>query len=204
MKRISLTVAALLILGSAGVMAAVPDADNSSVEPWDTYGQAFVAPGGGSPLLTNVDEVTVTVRNSDGDPISGAEVLIDLGQGSGLTDECPNLCLDPIDPGLTGVTNTSGIAVLNPRVGGCDNCSVLVKADGVTIAFYDSITSTDWDGSAADGAVTGADFAFFAAAFKSTQDPCADYNGDDAVTGTDFAFFASSFKGGDANPNGCD
>jgi hypothetical protein len=204
MKGILPLLATILLFGSIHVSANNPDPDLSTVEPWDTYEQAFVAPGDGG-LRTNIDEVTVTVVNDEGDPIEGATVVIDVGQGGGgLSEECPNLCIDPIDPGLEATTNALGIAVLNPRVGGCDICTVIVRANGVTIAVYDFINSTDWDGSAADGAVTGADFSFFATAFKTTQDACADYNGDGDVTGSDFSVFATSFKGGDANPNGCE
>jgi hypothetical protein len=204
MNRYLALVAVILLFASIHASAEVPDPDLSTVEPWDTYNQAFVAPGDGSGFRTNVDDLVVLVLNSVGDAIEGATVVIDFdASGGGLRAGCSSVCVDPIDAGLTAETNELGIAVLNPLAGGCDNCTVTVRANGATIGTYDFVNSTDWNGSAADGAVTGADFAFFATAFKDTQDRCADYNGDGAVTGTDFSIFATSFFGGDMNPGGC-
>jgi hypothetical protein len=197
-------IAAILLFGSIPVSAEVIDPDLSTVEPWDTYGLALVAPGGGR--FTGIDSVTVEVRNQDGDPVEGATVVIDLGGSGGGDDprsEC-DVCVDPVEPGLTGVTDEFGIAYLNPKVGGCDVCTVVVRANGVTIAVYELIVSTDWNGFNADGMVTGADFAFFSTSFKQSQDPCSDYLGDGGVSGSDFSFFSTSFKGDDTNPNGCE
>lgn len=202
MNRYLALVVVILLSSSIHASAEVVDPDLSTVQPWDIYDQAFVAPGDGSGPRSNVDEVFVEVLNSDGDAIEGATVVIDLAGGGGdLRSGCQTLCVDNGDAGLTGTTNEFGLAVLNPRVGGCDHCTVLVRANSVTIAVYDFINSTDWDGAAADGRVTGADFAFFATAFKDPQNdyPCADYNGDGVVTGTDFSVFAVSFNEGDAN-----
>jgi hypothetical protein len=129
-------------------------------------------------------------------PIEGADAEIDLSQ-------CSNLCIDPVEDGLSGITGPDGTVTLNPRVGGCEDCIVLIKASDVVIALYTRVVSTDWDGSRADGKVAGADFAFFATAFKQTQDTCADYNGDGLVSGPDFAIFAASFASGDANQEEC-
>jgi hypothetical protein len=201
MNRYLALVAVILLFSSIHASAEVPDPDLSTVQPWDVYEQAFVAPGDGSGSRSNVDEVYIQVLNSNGDAIEGATVVIDLAGGGGdLRSGCQTLCLDDGDAGLVGVTNEAGMLVLNPRVGGCDECTIIVRANGLTIATYEFINSTDWDGVATDGRVTGADFAFFATAFKSTQDPCGDYNGDGAVTGSDFAVFATSF--GDEN-EGC-
>lgn len=202
MNRYLTLVAVILLFTSIQASAEVVDPDLSTVEPWDTYDLALVAPGGGR--FTGIDSVTVEVRNQDGDPIEGATVVIDLGGGGGGLGRGCDVCVDPVDPGLTAVTDASGTAVLNPKVGGCDVCTVIVRANGVTIAVYEVIVSTDWNGFDADGMVTGADFAFFSTAFKQSQDPCSDYLGDGGVSGSDFSFFSTSFKGDDTNPNGCE
>lgn len=203
MKTATIICAVLISSGAAQALDDVPDPDLSSIEPWDDFGRAFVAPGGESPLATNIDAVTITVVNSEGNPIIGAPVLIDFAGGAPTGGDCANVCIDPIDAGLEGVTGADGTVTLNPAVGGCDDCTVIVRASGVTIGFYNKVVSTDWNGATADGSVTGADFAFFATSFNTTQDDCADYNGDGGVSGLDFSLFATSFNGADANPNGC-
>lgn len=173
----------------------IPDADLSSALPWDEYGHALVTPGAQSA----VGEVVVLALYEVGscqEPVEGADVEIDLSQ-------CSNLCVDPVEDGLSGITGPDGSVTLNPRVGGCEDCVVLIRAHGVAIAAYLRVVSTDWDGSRADGKVAGADFAFFATAFKQTQDTCADYNGDGVVSGPDFAILAASFASGDANQEEC-
>lgn len=197
MKKLLLLALLSVCVGAVG--ADVPDDANSTCEPWDTNGCVFVTPGcTANGNDAGNDAVTVLVRNEFGDPIEGSVVEIDFG-------DCPNLFICNPD-GLTGTTNVAGMVVMNPQVGGCDMCTVIVRADGVSICTYTppdgvdpTVRSTDWDGSAANGQVTGADFGFFAAAFKTTQDECANYNCDEGgVTGTDFAIFAESFKAPDS------
>ena len=203
MKRI-LAVFATWTLAAAAAPADVPDPDLSDAGVWDVWGQAFVSPGSLTDLrASGIDDVTITVRNRDGLPILGADVVIDFA-GHGARVDCDGLCLDPVDAQLTGTTDINGEVTLNPRVGGCDDCTVIVRADGVTIAQFDHVSSTDWDGFAGNGQVQGPDLAFFATAFNVTQDACADYNGDGSVGGPDFSFFATSFNLADQNPNGCD
>lgn len=173
----------------------VPDPDVSYAQPWDDYGRVLVTPGSQS----SVGEVNVAVLYQSGvcvEPIAGSAVEIDLS-------DCSTLCIDSAHDGLFGVTDEDGMAILDPRVGGCEECVVLVKASGVTIAVYDRVVSPDWDGAQADGHVGGADFAFFATAFKQSQDTCADYNGDGLVSATDFSLFSQSFQAGDANEGAC-
>jgi hypothetical protein len=189
-KLISLLVISMFV-GSVAY-ADVPDPATSSVEPWDTWGQALVIPGS---TISN-DDVTVTVHNSQDQPIVGATVEIDL---SG----CTGLCIDPVDAGLTGTTDGSGVATLNPVVGGCEDCTITVRANGVTIRQYTHVSSPDWDGGVADGNVGVGDLAFFGAAFNQTQDACGDYDGDGAVGVTDLPVFGAAFNGGASNPNGC-
>lgn len=164
----------------------------SSVSPWDEYGQAFVAPGSQS----GVDEVTIRVVQSTGSPYPCAEVYIFF--------ECLDLCIDPEETlPFVGETDIDGYLTIDLHVGGCGDCEVWVRVGGVSIGYYTRVVSTDWDGSVADGTVGSADFAFFASAFKQTQDYCADYNGDGIVSATDFSIFAASFMAGDQNGMGC-
>jgi hypothetical protein len=163
------------------------------ISPWDAFGQAFVSPGTGS-----VDELTVRIVEYDCDPGPFPNIDIEID-----VTGCSGLCINPGDDGLTGVTDEASTAVLNPQVGGCADCSVVVRGNGVTLAVYERVVSTDWDGTEADGVVDARDFAFFATAFRVTQAPCADYNGDDVVGATDFAVFAEAFKSADANDGGC-
>lgn len=191
MRRFLPLALVFVLMGAAA--ADIPDEENSSCEPWDTNGCAFITPGLPSEGKSASDCITVLVRNADGDPLEGIDVEVDFS-------DCTELCW--CDPPMesTGPTNAAGITVICFSGGGCEQCTVIVRADGVTICVYQDVRSTDWDGSACDGIVGGADFAFFATAFKVTQDPCADYNCDGAVTGADFAIFAVSFQFGDACP----
>ena len=158
----------------------------SSVEPWDTYGQAFVIPGAGA------DNVQITALTGCGDPIPNAVVEIDLSGCSGLCIDTPN--------GLSGTTNAQGSVVLNPAVGGCDDCPVVVRVNGTVLRTYNRITSTDWDGCRADGQVDGADSTFFAGkAILGTYDTCVDYNGSGTLDGFDLATFSASLINADQN-----
>lgn len=186
MKTFLLAAVLVMFTAAAGAdQPGIPDPDQSQVIPWDTWGVPFMTPG----QCSDVDDVLIIVRDKNGDPITGAEVLIDLVM-------CDGLCPCP-DDGLEGETNGQGEAELNPAVGGCWVCWVHVYAivGGVPYLLreYFSVVSTDWNGANCDGAVGGSDFAFFAVAFMETQDECADYNGDGVVSGSDFAIFAASF-----------
>ena len=71
-----LVIPALVLFGLSFVSAATaqPDSSQSSVAPWDTYGQAFVSPG----TQSGVDLVTITVADSSGNLLEGVFVEIDL------------------------------------------------------------------------------------------------------------------------------
>lgn len=188
MRRLLLVLALTFFAGAAGAdQPGIPDPDSSLVIPWDATGIAFVTPGTQSPA----DTVYILVRDKNGDPISGAEVLIDL---SG----CQGMCPCP-DDGLSATTDDNGVARIRPSVGGCDReCLVTIWVDEIyLLRTYQGVVSTDWGGIGCDGLVSSIDFAFFADAFKNTQDGCADYNGDGAVSGADFVKFAVSFIFGD-------
>jgi hypothetical protein len=152
-----------------------PDSSQSTVEPWDSYGHAFVAPGTG----TSPDSVTVTLRDALGAPCRLADVEIDLS-------DCSTLCIDTPD-GLSATADTNGIAHIDPRAGGCGVCDVIVRANGVDIRVYSMIRSADWDSLWANGQVDNWDVIYFSRQFQSgSPDPCADYNGDGMVDNVDF------------------
>lgn len=124
MKKLILLV---LLAASVGTLSAEPlNRFLFTCEPWDTNGCVFVTPGQDSP----VDNVVITLLNDDFEPIEGAHVVIDFSN-------CPNMIYCSPD-GLSGVTNAAGQVLLNPSVGGCDDCVVVVRAEGQTICFYQS------------------------------------------------------------------
>ena len=185
MKRL-LLLSLVALLASSIAQADVPDPAYCSVVPWDSWGQAFVTPGQES----NADEITITVNNGDNQPIDAAAVELDFSF-------CVNRCEGTL--GLAGTTDPTGVVVLNPEMGGCEWCTVVVRASGVTIGTYDWMVSTDWNGSACDGQVDPVDLSFFAAAFNVTGDLCADYNAADAVDPVDLSKFANSFNSADTH-----
>jgi hypothetical protein len=178
---------ALLVMLQGAAVASNPEPDNCNCIPWDETQIPFGTPS----ECSDVDDLLVSVRDGNQEPIVGACVTVDLSDCDELTG----------DDYAKGTTNELGLALINVNAGGCQfGCTVIVRVEGVTICVYTTgFVSTDWNGDEGDGAVTGADFAFFANAFKQTQDDCADYNGDGGVTGTDFSVFATSFKCPDSN-----
>jgi hypothetical protein len=172
--------------------AGAPDPAHSTVSRWDTYGLAFVSPGVYSPPAV-WQSVTITVLDDTGNPCPGVAVTIDLS-------DCGNLCIDSPD-GLSGVTNESGVVVLDPRVGGCETCDVVVRADAVVLRTFTKIRSTDWDGSWADGIVNAADSIYLMAHYNTYCVCCADYTGDGRVNLTDYAYFMEIY--GDSNAVTC-
>ena len=177
-----------VLFAASAARAGAPDPGSSSVDPWDGYGHALVIPGSASDL----DDVTIVVRDASGTPLPNVDVSISL---SG----CEMLCIDSPDDGLTGTTGGSGEVTLNPRVGGCAICDVVVVADGVEIRSLSRVVSPDWDGVIADGVVTACDSAYFAGALGSS-DPCADYDGDGVVGVFDLPFLAAR---GESNAQTC-
>jgi hypothetical protein len=128
-----------------------------------------MVPGTGTPP----DSVTVTVRDELGALCRNAvEVEVDIS-------DCNGLCVDSPD-GLSGTADESGTAYLDPRVGGCDDCDVIVRANGIDIRSYARINSADWDGTWADGDV-GPEDMYYISSQNGTSDPCADLNGDGVV-----------------------
>ncbi|MBU1701140.1 MAG: hypothetical protein KJ927_08495 [Candidatus Eisenbacteria bacterium] len=60
--------------------------------------------------------------------------------------------------------------------GECEECTVIVRANAITVGTYQIIRSTDFNGAVGDGVVNAADLSFFATAFNYTQFACADSN----------------------------
>jgi hypothetical protein len=168
-----------------------PDPAQSSVPRWDAYGHAFVSPG----TASKVDTVLVTVRDCSGAPVPEARVEIRFFG-------CTRLCIDYPDAGLSGTTGEDGSVVLDPRVGGCDDCTIQVTANGIVLRSYTKIVSTDWNGILADGFVDAADVTWFASAMQS-QAPCGDYDGNGKVGPDDYQLLMAAFMASDANLYPC-
>jgi hypothetical protein len=168
----------LIVMLSATGSVAQPDPGQCSVLPWSTYAnpRAILSPG-----ISGIDTVRVTVIDPFGWPIESALVEIDLS-------DCGALCIDTPD-GLSGYTDANGVVVLDPRVGGCDECKIYVLADGVAIDSFTTISSPDFDG---DGVVTQADqdtlMAYLGSPASNFQ--CANFNGDNYIDTSDFGLFS--------------
>ncbi|UCF06280.1 MAG: choice-of-anchor D domain-containing protein [bacterium] len=147
----------------------------------------MVSPGIG------LDTVTVTVRDASNNPCPYVLVEVDVSDCSGLCIDTPN--------GLSAVTDSNGVAYIDARVGGCDACNVVVRADGITIRTYSRIVSADWDGSWADGVVDSLDLDFLMLYYNVSYEVCADYNGDGLVDISDFSFLGDFW--GNANSVPC-
>lgn len=167
-----------------------PDPTHCTVAPWDGRTNAFVTPGNQS----NVDQLTVTVRDESGLPLAAMPVEI-------VFTGC-EVCLDSGDAGLRGTTNAAGSVTLRPRAGGCDECAVRVYAGDVPIRNFTRFVSTDWDGTEADGVVNARDAQYVQTALM-TGDLCADFDGNGMVNIADLSIFMVSLNSGDANAAGC-
>jgi hypothetical protein len=179
-----LLAAALCVAAAPAAEAGPPDPTQSSVDPWDAYGAAIMCPG----TSVQLDTVRLTVRDAGGLPCIGVSVTIDVSN-------CNNLCIDT-PSGLTGTTDLAGVEILNPRVGGCEACNIVVRAGGVVLRTYTQVISQDWDGSWADGIVNEADSAFFSLQYQSPPKPysvCSDFNLDGQVDMIDFSLFGNAW-----------
>jgi hypothetical protein len=176
MKRalIVVLVAAFAFAPAAPAWAQIPDAAASTVAPWDAYGRAFMAPGTGGDL------VTITVVDAGGTALPNIAVQVDVSA-------CVTLCIDT-PPGLAGVTNAAGVVVLDPRVGGCETCTVRIFAAGILLRTYTQVVSADWDGMWGDGHVGSLDFQYLQASMMSGA-VCADYDGNGIVDLVDMSIF---------------
>lgn len=180
--------------GEAGVdniMILGPDPKKSAVGPWDAYGHAFVSPG----TQSGVDTVRITVRDFSGAPLPDSPVEIRFF-------DCARLCIDYPETGLSGTTDAGGRVALDPRVGGCDDCTIQVTADSLVIRTYTKVVSTDWNGIQADGLVEGTDVLWFLSAMRS-QDVCGDYDGSGIVGSEDSLLIMAAQLALDANEYVC-
>jgi hypothetical protein len=188
----AMSLAGLLLSGGTPRRALAQPADpaNSYVVPWDSYGHALMSPG----TQSQVDLVSVYVRDANGDPIAGSFVEIAVGSCGNL------LCIDE-PSGLSGTTDVNGEVTLDPRVGGCADCPVTVTAGEVILRAYGAVSSPDWS---RDGRVTDVDRdAFLAAYTEGDASSCFDYNGDGALTEVDDQISADAHSSGDANSRVC-
>ncbi len=158
---------------------ATPDSELCSVEPCDTNNQVLVCPG----LQENgLDDITIEIHDQEDQPIKDAWVEIDFG-------ECEKLCDDGAWDEHGGLTDENGVIVIDPLVGGCEDCTVIVRCNCEVIRTFDRVVSPDWNGSWANGRVDEEDGQFFTYAL-SVNHPCGDYNGDGLVDTEDGAYLA--------------
>jgi hypothetical protein len=169
----------------------IPEPDQCQVSQWDIYGQAVIVPGNPTDGSGDVfDDVDITIRNLEGNVIPDALVEI-------VFEDCPNLCLDPVDPALSGFTNSAGQISLNPNAGGCNECTVLIRSEGIVIRVYPRVVSPDWDGTSADGQVDDFDLDYF---MSGEDEFCKDLDGSGMVDALDLGHLVGTL--GSHNPNG--
>jgi hypothetical protein len=168
-----------------------PDPGHSTAAPWDAIGIARVSPG----TQSGYDLVTVQVRDSAGTPVPAANVAIQLLG-------CFDLCIDSVEDGLTGVTDASGVAHLDPRVGGCDSCVVRIVANGFVLREYARVVSPDWDGTEANGSVGSEDYSYFEGEIGRST-PCADLDHNGTVSLVELSSVLACLSAGDENEGPC-
>ncbi len=169
----------VLALCSSVAMATVPDPTKCSVVPADGLNGMIICPDSPTPITATI--YTVTVRNTDNNPIPNIPVVIAFGTGiHECTTDVP-----------TGTTNGSGQCVITIRGGGCNQNSgaCVVTASGDVIRTYNNCKSPDWDGSAADGQVNLSDLADF-----RTLDECHDYDNNGVINVGDLSIFAGAYS----------
>lgn len=165
-----------------------PDPAHCTVSPWNPGGCFLVCPG----RAWAYDAVHVTVRNALNEPISGAEVAIDISP-------CAGLCVDP-DDGLDGVTDQEGYVLLSPQVGGCATCPVTLSANGVVLRTLNRVVSQDVDG---NGVVDQADLNLWQSWQYSGYNACGDFDCSGSLDAGDLSYFGPAFEIGSENPSGC-
>ncbi len=178
-----------MVAGSSVVRAQVPDAGQSTVEPWDTYGHVLVSPG----TQSSVDSVIITVRDAVGNPVPNVPVTVSIAM-------LPGLAFD-LNPGLTATTDGAGRIILNPRIGGSRlNSNVTVEAGGVVLRTFANVLSPDFDGSAGNGVVNATDLGYFDYRSSSAgYDPLLDLDGNHVLGPSDRAIILAAIAAGDSN-----
>jgi hypothetical protein len=132
-------------------------------------------------------DVTVTVRNVYGDPLSGKVVDCSAVPVTGTFCFCTGE-----DP-QQGTTDTNGEVVFTYAFfGGCGTMQWSAQSEGVVFNPSATLNVASPDGNG-DCAVDLTDFVNFAAAYQ-TADPCFDFNCDGIVDLTDFVNFAAHYQ----------
>ena len=182
MRKVVLAVIGLVL--SVGIASAtVPDPNNCSVLPPDTFDGVITSPYTGTP--PTAIEFNVNVRNANNDPIPNAFVELILGVPG-------NHCLCPAAV-LTGTTDANGDVGFAIAAGGCTigANAIKVRANNVDIRAYANLKSPDWDGTMADCTVGLTDFTFFGGAYVIGAPGCSDYYNDGATDLGDFTTFGA-------------
>jgi len=185
MKKV-LSAAFALALCSTIAMADVPDPGQCSVTPSDALSGVICCPNLPSALLESIN--TITVKNSSGNPINGASVVVIL---TASNPSCPAAV-------LTGTTNASGVVTITIAAGGCVDgipSACVIKANGAPIRNFANAKSPDYDGAGGSGAVDISDLISFAAEFNGINVPgCHDYTNDNLTDISDLIPFGSAFS----------
>lgn len=195
MKKLLMALGALALC-STFASADIPDPAQCTVLPADNLGPApggmVVAPLNPSVLAATVN--TITVKNSAGAAISGANVVVLLGAANPA-------CTAAV---LTGTTNASGITTITLGAGGCSHQvpgSGVIKANGVTIRSYSNVKGPDFDGAGGNKAVNLSDLVEFANQFNGISLPqCHNYDNDADVDVGDLVIFGAGFSGANSCP----
>jgi hypothetical protein len=175
----------VLALCSSVAFATVPDPSKCTVVPADNLVGVVTCPDSPGPITATV--YTVTVKNSAGNPINNASVAFEF--------PVPTNIKNCTTANNTGTTNTSGIAVITLRGGGCQVTSgsvyaCLVKANGVVIRSYYNAKSPDYDGAGPNGTVNLQDLL----AFRNPVVGCHDYDNNSSMNLSDTLIFAPAYS----------
>jgi len=170
-----------LALCSSLAMATVPYPPNCVVSPCDALLGVVWCPDNPSPIANSI--VTLTIRNQANNPIANAAVNVAFGTGP--------LCVCGTMVYNT-TTNSSGVAVLTLRGGGCiknTDLACVFRANGVVVRDFQNLKSPDWDGAAGNCLVNLSDLVVYARG----NDLCFDFNNNGILDITDFSIFASAY-----------
>ncbi len=202
---ITLALAAVCVLGLAGMASAgIPNTDNSLASA-DNCGRFTIAPGGGETLIEGSNDYTIhiNVRDINNDPVitlAATDLWLDLP--GGLAACAGNF--SQADAGTDGNGDAQFTGTIYGGTAGdaadgvdCNDndlyvyalCIVLNGNAPVCVAF----DSPDLNG---DLTVNVVDFGKFAADYNcaGSCDPCHDYNEDGATTVVDFGIFAGYYN----------
>jgi len=138
-----------------------------------------LAPDVPSPIPSSIG--TLTIRNSNNQPINNAAVNITFGSG---------LCYCAT-MNFNATTNAQGVATLTLRGGGCiDNVAnaAVIRANGVIIRAYNNAKSPDW--------APGCDLRINLSDLlrqSPLNDPCHDYDNNGVQNLSDILLFTTGY-----------